>query len=144
MRDSRVAAWLRRNGKWKKWTPYFERSLLYITTTDYGRIYTKHGQDYLVTEGEVSKIPYYVSLTIRGERRITKTWGLYKFINGFETTREAEYLMKMYQYPDLSDRAQEKIKDIFFNYGIWVEMDYDFVSVSQERERRLKNGNNQS
>ena len=143
MRDSRVAAWLRRTIKWKKWTYHHKTHLMYITTTAYGRVYTYHGQDYLVNEeGEVGKIPYYASLTIRGEKRVTKTWGPYKFINGFETTREAEYLMKMYQYPDLSDRAQEKVKDIFFEYGIWVEMDYDFISISQERERRLKDGKN--
>jgi len=144
MEHSSLVTWLRRNGRWKRWTPYFEHTLLYIISTDYGRIYTKHGQDYLVSNGEVSKIPYYVSLSLRGTDRVTAVWGPYKFHNGFEATAEAEYIKKMFQYPQLSARAQEKVTDIMFNYNMWIEYDIEFGEVLKERERRLKDGNNQS
>lgn len=140
MKDSRLVTWLRRNGKWKSWTPYYESSLLYLTTTEYGRIYTKHGQDYLVCEGEVSKIPYYVSLSLRGDHRLTKTWGPYKFYNGFEVTAEAEYLKKMFQYPHLTDVALKKVTDIYFDYSAWIELDNDFVETLNKREETLRNG----
>ena len=139
MKDSRLVTWLRRNGKWKRWTPYFERSLLYSAATDYGRIYTKHGQDYLVVDGEISKIPYYVSLSLRGEHRNTRTWGPYKFFNGFETTSQAEYLMKMFQYPHLTDVARRKVTDIYFDYSLWIEIDQDFIETLNKREEALKN-----
>jgi len=136
----RLSTWLRRKGRWKRWTPYYESSLLYLTTTEYGRVYTKHGQDYLVCEGEVSKIPYYVSLSLRGDHRVTKQWGPYKFINGFETTQEAEYLKKMFQYPHLTDVAQRKVTDILFDNSIWIELDDEFIEILNRREEALRNG----
>ena len=135
--DSKLVTWLRRNGRWVAWNHYYETRLLYKTITEYGRIYTSHGQDYLVTD-EVSKIPYYVSLEVQGTHRLTKTWGPYKFYNGFETTREAEYLMKMFRYPHLTDKAQRKVTDIMFNYGIWIERDIEFENILKEREAWLK------
>ena len=140
MSSSALTTWLRRNGRWKRWTPYFERSLLYIATTDYGRIYTKHGQDYLVTEGEVSKIPYYVSLSLRNIKRVTAVWGPYIFYNGFEATAEAEYVRNMFRYPHLTDKAQKKVTDIYFNYNLWIDTNQEFVEVLNERERRIKDG----
>lgn len=137
--NSSLVTWLRRNGRWKRWTPHYESSLLYITSTDYGRIYTKHGQDYLVANGEVSKIPYYVSLSLRNTRRVTAVWGPYKFINGFEATKEADYLKKMFQYPVLTDVAQSKVTDIMFDYGMWIEHDTEFEETLKAREARLKN-----
>lgn len=134
-----LSSWLRRCVHWTKWTYHHKTHLLFVATTDYGRIYTYHGQDYLVnSEGEVGKIPYYVSLSIRGTKRLTKTWGPYKFYNGFETTKEAEYLVKMFQYPKLTERAQTKVRDIFFDYGEWVERDIEFEQFLKERERRIK------
>lgn len=139
MRDSRLVTWLRRNGRWKRWTPYYAATLMYITQTDYGTIYTKHGQDYLLHEGEVSKISYYVSLSLRGERRLTKTWGPYRFFNGFETTAEAEYIKRMFQYPHLTDKAQKKVADIYFDYSIWIELDDEFVGILNKREEAIRN-----
>lgn len=134
-----LSSWLRRCVHWTKWTYHHKTHLLFVATTDYGRVYTYHGQDYLVNaEGEVGKIPYYVSLSIRGIKRLTKTWGPYKFYNGFETTKEAEYLVKMFQYPKLTERAQAKVRDIFFDYGEWVERDIEFEQFLKERERRIK------
>ena len=95
--DSKIVVWLRRNVKWKKWTDYHKTHLVHLTDTDYGRLYTHHGQDYLMnSEGEVGKIPYFVSLTLKDVDRVTQQWGPYNFHNGFESTREAEYLKKMF------------------------------------------------
>lgn len=137
MVDSRLIVWLRRNGKWKHWTPYYSASLLCVSNTAYGTVYTRHGQDYLLHEGDVSRIPYYVSLELQETHRLTQQWGPYKFFNGFETTEEAEYLKKMFQYPELTDRAQKKVTDILFEYSIWIEIDNEFMNVLKERERRI-------
>ena len=138
--DSRLVNWLRRNVKWTKWTYHHKTHLLYVATTDYGRVYTYHGQDYLVNqEGEVGKIPYYVSVEVRGVHRLTKTWGQYLFYNGFETTAEAEYIKKMFQYPKLTERAQQKVTDIFAKYGTWIELDNDFVATLNKREEAIRN-----
>ena len=137
--DSRRVNWLRRNVKWTTWTYHHKTHLLYVATTDYGRVYTYHGQDYLVnSEGEVGKIPYYVSVEVRGVHRNTATWGPYRFFNGFETTAEAEYIKKMFQYPKLTERAQQKVTDIFTEYSPWISTDTEFTDALMERERRLR------
>ncbi len=129
-----LSTWLRRNIKWTKWSYHHQSHLLYVDTTAYGRIYTYHGQDYLVnSEGEVGKIPYYVSLELRGTHRITKVWGPYIFYNGFEATREAEYLKKMFRYLHLTDKAQQKVTDIMFNYNTWIETDQEFMEALNAR-----------
>ena len=133
-----LSDWLK-GVKWTRWSYHHASHLLFIATTEYGRIYTYHGQDYLVNkEGEVGKIPYYVSLSVRGIRRPTKHWGPYTFFNGFDTTKEAEYVMEMFQYPKLTDKAQAKLKAIFAKYGDWVETDMSFINILGARERRLK------
>lgn len=139
MKNSSLNAWLRRKVKWTKWTYHHKTHLLYVGATPYGRLYTYHGQDYLVNqEGEVGRIPYYVSLEARGTHRTTKQWGPYKFINGFETTAEAEYLMEMFQYPHLTNKAQKKVTDIMFDYSMWIERDDDFIRVLNKREEALR------
>lgn len=140
MEDSKVRAWLRRNVKWQRFTPYYQSTLMHVATTEYGRFYRRGEQAYLVTDGgEVGKIPPYVAVEITGGHILTAQWGPYLFYNGFERTREAEYLKEMFKYPQLTDRAQKKVTDIFFNYSIWVETNQEFVSILNEREARLKN-----
>lgn len=138
--DSRLVNWLRRHVRWTRWTYHHKTHLMYVAETDYGRVYTYHGQDYLVnSEGEVGKIPYYVSLSLRSINRDTKVWGPYRFFNGFETTAEAEYVKKMFQYPKLTDRAQQKITDIFAEYSTWIELDQEFVEILNKREEAIRN-----
>lgn len=138
-KDRKLTTWLRRNGRWVRWTHHYAATLLHKASTDYGIIYTKHGQDYLCHEGEVSKIPYFVSLELQNVHRLTQQWGPYKFYNGFETTAEAEYLKKMFQYPHLTNRAQQKVTDIMFNYNTWIERDEEFLEILKKREQEVRN-----
>lgn len=138
--DSRLVNWLQRHVRWTKWSYHHKTHLMYVAATEYGRVYTYHGQDYLVnSEGEVGKIPYYVSVEIRGVHRNTATWGPYKFYNGFETTAEAEYIKKMFQYPHLTDKAQKKVTDIYFDYSAWIKLDDEFVGILNKREEAIRN-----
>ena len=74
--DSRLMAWLRRNVKWKKWSPYYQATLMHTMTAECGRVYRKGEQDYLVTDaGEVGKIPFYVALELAGYHQVTAQWG---------------------------------------------------------------------
>lgn len=127
--------WLRCNVKWKKWTYHHKTHLVYLATTSYGRVYTYHGQDYLVNdEGEVGKIPFYVSLSVRGITRATRIWGPYIFYNGFETTSEAEYLMKMFRYKQLTPVAAAKVAKIRSLNTEWIGEDKDFIEALEARE----------
>lgn len=138
--EQTLLQWLHKNVKWKKWTYHHKTHLFFKTSTQWGRIYTYHGQDYLVNkEGEVGRIPYYVSVTLQGIERLTQAWGPYNFYNGFETTAEAEYLKKMFQYPMLTEVAQHKCEDILYTYGPWVKINQEFMKILNERERRLQN-----
>jgi hypothetical protein len=112
--DGRITAWLRRNIKWKKWSPYFNATLVPIHTSEYGRIYSRGDTHYLVTNDEIGKIPRYMALTLMGINRETYHWGPYTFYNEFENT-------------------QKKVVDIKFDYNMWFEEDQSFIKAMEER-----------
>lgn len=131
--DGRITAWLRRNIKWKKWSPYYNATLVPIHTSEYGRIYSKGDTHYLVTDNEIGKIPRYMALTLMGVHQATHHWGPYTFYNEFENTQQAQYLIKMFKYKQLTDRARQKVADIRFDYNMWFEEDQSFIKAMEER-----------
>lgn len=131
--DGRITAWLRRNVKWKKWSPYYRSSLIHVETTDYGRLYSRGNQYYLVHNDEIGKIPRYMALTLMNVYNETGHWGPYTFYNGFDATPEAQYLMKMFRYPQLTDRARQKVADIRFDYNMWFTEDESFIKAMEAR-----------
>lgn len=139
--DSRLVTWLRRNVKWKKWTPYYQTTLMHTMDNEYGHVYCKGEQNYLVnSEGEVGKIPRYVAMEVSGMHWETGRWGPYIFYNHFEDTDEAAYLRKMFQYPTLTEAAQKKVTDIFFENNLWIRTDTEFVDMLNKREEAIRNG----
>lgn len=131
--DGRITAWLRRNVKWKKWSPYFNATLVPVHISEYGRIYSKGDSHYLVTNNEVGKVPRYMALTLMGINKETYHWGPYTFYNEFENTHQAQYLMKMFKYKQLTDRAASKMADIRFDYCMWFTEDQSFIKAMEER-----------
>lgn len=141
MMKPEIVGWLRKNCKWHKWSPHYERTLMFNRNTDYGRTYVKGMDYYLVNrEGEVAKIPYHMMVSLHNGPVQTEQWGPYIFYNWFQNTKEAAYLKQMFRYPVLEPRAKEKVDSIIRNNSLWIELDTTFTEALEERERRIRNG----
>lgn len=138
--NSRLTHWLRKNVKWKHLTSYYHSTLLYITTTEYGRLYCKGDKRYLVnSEGEIGQIPLYVAMEVQGTHVMTAQWGPYKFYNGIESTAQVHYIKDMFRYPTLTEAAQKKVTDVFFDNELWIQTDIEFVTILAIREEAIRN-----
>lgn len=91
-------------------------------------------QWYLVHNDEVARLPLYVYLSLAGKHVKTAHWGPYIFYNNFESTTEAHYLKKMFQYPQLTSTPETKVRDILKRYCDWIGIDKAFVEALIERE----------
>ena len=100
---------------------------------------TAQNRWYLLRNDEIVQIPYYLMRTLRGEETLTRTFGIYIFINNFELTGEARYLKEMFRYKKLTPTAQKKVDAILELHKPWVRIDTEFKKALEERENDNKN-----
>lgn len=122
-------------------TKHYEQHLMLSRDTGWGRlahgIGTASGKWFLVTNGEVARLPYWLFLFIVDKHVETGHWGPYIFYNNFELTAEARYLKEMFQYRVLTPTAAKKVQTILDTYGPCIAMDTEFIKALEEREAQL-------
>lgn len=124
--------------KWRKMTKHYEQHLMMSRDTGWGRLAnTGSGPWFLVTNGEVAKLPYWLFLFIVDKHVETGHFGPYIFYNNFENTPEARYLKEMFKYRELTPTAAKKVQTILDTYGPCIAMDTEFIKALEEREAQL-------
>lgn len=118
-------------------TKYYKQHLLQIRKGDYGTLY-KSGDSYFIGQmhygtESVTKVPNYIVKSLDGIDHVTDVCGPYIFINGFEDTPQARYLINMLPYYfGMRPRAQEKVDDILKTYRYWVRIDKRFLDIMRQ------------
>lgn len=127
------------HSNWKDMTSYYKHSLLPLRAGSYGTLF-KHRNDYYIgQQGQtvfgsdvITKIYPGVAASLEGKNTVTDVYGPYVFINGFENTAEAKYLIKMLPYYfNMKPRAQEKVNNILDMYGYWIRIDTRILEVME-------------
>ena len=89
---------------------------------------------FLVTDGEVARIPFWLFCFITDRHAETGHFGPYVFYNNFELTAEARYLKEMFKYRVLTPTAETKVRSLLQQYGPCVGINEAFVDTLIERE----------
>lgn len=119
--------------KWKHQTQHFRANYMRIGTgfgafEDF-KVYTGHDKYALVnTEGEWAVAPKFLVNSIRGivYERIR---GPFIFRDGFDETDEAQYLVSMMIYPELTSAAEKKVALIRKQYANWIDEDKEVIEI---------------
>jgi hypothetical protein len=90
------------------------------------RLYMSNGGYALLNTqtSEWAKVPLFIANEWRGNHYIT-TRGPFVFHDGFAETDEAQYLLQMLQYSELSSQAQKKVDGIRQKYADWISYDVE-------------------
>ena len=83
--------------------------------------------------GEIARIPFYVADTLEGQNRPTFVFGPYIFLNGFERTEPARYLMQCCGYKALYNSTRAKIEQTREMFRAWVVVDHQYEEVLNAR-----------
>lgn len=87
-------------------------------------------------EGEWAPVPEFIVNTLQGWN-VEKTRGPFVFKNGFDETDEAQYLISMMQYPELTDAAMRKVDSILTHYADWIGRDKEINNILRRHIRWL-------
>ena len=82
----------------------------------------------------VLAIPRFMAQTLLDNNTFTFWIGPYVFINGFETTAQGKYLIKMLEYSKLAPVSQRKVDTILDVYKYWVQVDKSFMEILKKRD----------
>ena len=82
----------------------------------------------------VLAVPGFMAQSLLGNNTLTFWIGPYVFINGFETTAQGKYLIKMLEYPNLVPASQRKVDTILDVYKYWVQVDESFMEILKKRD----------
>lgn len=82
----------------------------------------------------VLAIPRFMAQTLLDNNTFTFWIGPYVFINGFETTAQGKYLIKMLEYSKLAPVSQHKVDTILDVYKYWVQVDKSFMEILKKRD----------
>ena len=82
----------------------------------------------------VLAIPRFMAQTLLDNNTFTFWIGPYVFINGFETTAQGKYLIKMLEYSKLAPVSQRKVDTIIDVYKYWVQVDKSFMEILKKRD----------
>lgn len=104
--------------------------------TKYGDVYkvADTGSYVLVRGDQYKRIPAWLLEAMNGNETVTYWFGPYTFIDGFEATPEAKYLMEQLKYVRHTERAAAKIQEIHGMYGYWVRVDEEFMHILETRK----------
>ena len=99
---------------------------------------TSNGQNYVTVGGEeVIKVPVWVARSLKQEREITGCFGPYMFYNNYEQSANAQYLIGMFKYPNLTPAASAKREAILEADREWVIINKEFMEALNEREKLI-------
>lgn len=121
---------------WKPVTQHFKSHYIPISTADMLQIYYSSGVYALLNTrtSEWAKVPLFVVNTLMGNNSGNER-GPFIFKNGFEQEDEAQYLLQMLQYSELTPKAAKKVKDINQKYSDWITYD---TEVREYLRRNIK------
>ena len=115
--------------KWKPITQHFKEHYVPVGTSDEFQIRSSKGKYALVNaEGEYAIAPTFVINTMR-DYNYVKVRGPFVFKDGFEETDEAQYLIRMMQYPTLTDATTRKVALIRKQYADWIGEDKEVINI---------------
>lgn len=86
---------------------------------------------------EVTKVPVWVARSLLFDREITGCFGPYMFYNNYEQSANAQYLVGMFKYPNLTPAASAKREAILESDREWVIINKEFMEALNERERLI-------
>ena len=81
---------------------------------------------YLRNGNEIARIPFYVADTLEGQNKPTFVFGPYIFLNGFERTEPARYLMQCCKYKALYNSTRTKIEQTREMFRAWIVVDHEY------------------
>ena len=82
---------------------------------------------------EYAKIPTFAVCTLQGKDTITYIIGPWIFLNGFESTAEGRYLIKIFPYYfNMSPRTDTKVTNILTSYGYWVHIHKEYKEIMSQ------------
>lgn len=138
-----------KHSSWRPLTKYYEQNLwpkktismtLNGITSDV-KICTTRSKYFLLHEiYGVLAVPRFMAQSLLGNNAFTFWIGPYVFINGFETTAQGKYLIKMLEYPKLVPASQRKVDTILDVYKYWVQVDESFMEILKKRDANNKGG----
>lgn len=104
--------------------------------TKYGDVYkvADTGSYVMVRGDQYKRIPAWLLEAMNGNETVTYWFGPYTFIDGFEATPEAKYLMEQLKYVRHTERAAAKIQEIRGMYSYWVRVDEEFMHILETRK----------
>lgn len=110
--------------KWKPVTQHFKSRYMPISINEPLRLYQGNGEYAIVNTvtNEYAKVPLFIANEWRCDHYIT-TRGPFIFHDGFEREDEAQYLIRMLQYQQLTARARQKVDSILRLYADWINYD---------------------
>lgn len=87
------------------------------------------------TTKQYCKISSFMGRSLNDDDKFTYWIGPYAFVNEFEETTEAQYLIKMLEYPRLNTQAQRKVDNILNTYKYWVQTDKQMIEILERRDK---------
>lgn len=134
-----------KHSNWKEETKYYHQHLFPLGQSVIGksnipvtvcRIKNEDSVNYYVKQEVfgVQWVPEFMAQSLLGKNSFTFWIGPYAFVNGFEETVQGKYLIKMLEYPSLTERAQQKVNDILNIYCYWVQVDKQFMEILKQRD----------
>ena len=115
--------------KWKHQTQHFRANYIMVWHDDEFKAWLSNGKWALTNaEGEWAPAPEFIINTLRGWN-MEWTRGPFIFRNGFDQTDEAQYLISMLQYPELTSAAKKKVNSILTRYADWIRRDIEINDI---------------
>lgn len=123
---------------WKPVTQHFKAHYLPLDTTSPLQVYYKAGEYAIVnpTVSEYAKAPLFVVNTLLGQT-YEKERGPFIFKNGFDETPEAQYMIRLLQYSELTVGSRAKIVQIQQQYSDWISYDFEVKEILRRHIRWL-------
>ena len=102
-------------------------------------VYQRGDSWYVVTKQgeEVTKVPIWVARSLLFDRELTGCFGPYMFYNNYEQSANAQYLIGMFKYPNLTPAASAKREAILESDREWVIINKEFMEALNEREKLI-------
>jgi hypothetical protein len=115
--------------KWKPITNHFKITYIKVKSVPNFDIFISNGKYALLNDiGEWAVAPDYIVNTLRNFL-YERERGPFIFKNGFEETQQAQYLVSMMRYPELTVAAARKVDSIRTQYSDWIDVDKEVIKI---------------